>query len=40
VEFQLARAKVAGMRAGVGYAQALFPNDSLMFDSLASIAGR
>jgi LmbE family N-acetylglucosaminyl deacetylase len=37
VELQLARAKVHGMRARVQYAQALFPNDPLIFDSLASI---
>jgi len=36
LEFQLARAKVAGMRAGVGHAQALFPNDTLLFESLGS----
>jgi len=36
-EFQLARAKVHGMRAGVKYAQALFPNDSLVFESLAPL---
>jgi LmbE family N-acetylglucosaminyl deacetylase len=33
-EFQLARAKVNGMRAGVSYAQPLFPNDALVLDSL------
>ncbi len=38
MEFQLARAKVAGMRAGVNYAQALFPNDPLVFDSLMPLA--
>jgi LmbE family N-acetylglucosaminyl deacetylase len=35
VEFQIARAKVAGMCAGVAYAQALFPNEPMVFDSLA-----
>ena len=38
VEFQLARAKVCGMRAGLAYAQALWPNDPLVFDSLAPLA--
>lgn len=38
VEFQLARAKVSGMRAGLAYAQALWPNDPLVFDSLAAMA--
>ncbi len=37
VEFQLARAKVHGMCAGVDFAQPLFPNDSLVFSSLASL---
>jgi N-acetylglucosamine malate deacetylase 1 len=36
VEFQLARAKVHGARAGLKYAQPLFPNDALVFDSLAN----
>ncbi len=35
VEFQLARAKVHGMRAGVAHANALFPNEALVFDSLS-----
>jgi len=35
VELQLARARVHGLRAGVGHAIALFPNDPLLFDSLA-----
>jgi LmbE family N-acetylglucosaminyl deacetylase len=38
VELQLARARVQGLRAGVEYAQALFPNDPLVFDSLAPLA--
>ena len=37
VEFQLARAKVCGMRAGLAYAQALWPNDTLVFDSLSAM---
>jgi LmbE family N-acetylglucosaminyl deacetylase len=37
VEFQLARAKVWGMSAGLDYAQPLFPNEAMVFDSLASL---
>jgi len=37
VELQLARARVLGLDAGVAHAQALWPNDPLVFDSLASI---
>jgi len=36
VEFQLARAKVHGMSAGVKYAQPLFPNEALVFESVAA----
>lgn len=39
VELQLARAQVAGSRCGVDAAMALYPNDPLVFDSLA-LAGR
>ncbi len=39
VELQLNRAKVLGARAGVEYAIALYPNDPLLFQSLAQ-AGR
>jgi len=39
VELQLARARLRGLRAGVGHAIALFPNDPLVLDSLAQ-AGR
>lgn len=39
VELQLTRAKLFGARAGVEYAMALYPNDALIFDSLAD-AGR
>ena len=39
VELQLTRARLLGARAGVGHAIALFPNDPLVFDCLAS-AGR
>jgi LmbE family N-acetylglucosaminyl deacetylase len=38
VELQLARARVQGLRAGVEYAQALYPNDPLVFASLAPLA--
>jgi N-acetylglucosamine malate deacetylase 1 len=37
VELQLARARVLGLRSGVEYAQALYPNDPLVFDSLAQL---
>jgi len=39
VDFQLTRARLFGARAGVEYAIALFPNEPLVFDSLAN-AGR
>ena len=39
VELQLARARVLGLRAGVGHAIALFPNEPLLFESLRQ-AGR
>jgi LmbE family N-acetylglucosaminyl deacetylase len=38
VELQLARARVLGLDAGVDHAQALYPNDPLVFDSLAPLA--
>ena len=38
-ELQLARARVHGLRAGVAYAQALYPNDPLVFGSLADLPG-
>jgi LmbE family N-acetylglucosaminyl deacetylase len=37
VELQLARARVLGLRAGVEYAQALYPNDPLVFESLSPL---
>ena len=37
VELQLARARVHGLRAGVGHAQALYPHDPLVFASLAPL---
>lgn len=36
VELQLARARVLGLDAGVAHAQALWPNDPLVFDSLTA----
>jgi len=38
VELQLARAQVRGLDAGVEHAQPLWPNDPLLFDSLAPLA--
>jgi LmbE family N-acetylglucosaminyl deacetylase len=35
VELQLARARLRGLRAGIGHAIALFPNEPLVVDSLA-----
>ena len=37
IELQLARAHLLGVRAGVGHAIALFPNDPLVLDSLAQV---
>ncbi len=37
VELQLTRARLLGARAGIGHAIALFPNDPLLLDSLASL---
>ena len=39
VELQITRARLRGLRAGLEHAIALFPNDPLVFDSLAA-AGR
>ncbi|MBS1956919.1 MAG: PIG-L family deacetylase [Cyanobacteria bacterium SZAS-4] len=39
VDLQLTRAKLFGARAGVEYAMAVYPNDPMVFDSLAD-AGR
>jgi LmbE family N-acetylglucosaminyl deacetylase len=36
VELQLSRARVQGLRAGVGHAMALFPANLLLFDSLSA----
>jgi LmbE family N-acetylglucosaminyl deacetylase len=35
VELQLTRARLLGARAGIEYAQALFPNEPLVFESLS-----
>jgi len=37
VELQLSRARLRGLRAGIGHAVALFPNDPLILDSLALV---
>ncbi|MDB6170100.1 MAG: N-acetylglucosaminyl deacetylase, LmbE family [Verrucomicrobia bacterium] len=36
-ELQVTRARVAGLAAGIDHAQALFPNDPLVLDSLAAV---
>ncbi|MGB8368342.1 MAG: PIG-L family deacetylase [Limisphaerales bacterium] len=38
VELQLTRARLRGLRAGIGHAIALFPNDPLVLDSLAVVS--
>jgi LmbE family N-acetylglucosaminyl deacetylase len=38
VELQLTRARLRGLRAGIGHAMALFPNDPLVLDSLAPVS--
>jgi LmbE family N-acetylglucosaminyl deacetylase len=38
VAVQLARARLHGLRAGLTHAMALYPNDPLVFDSLAQIS--
>jgi N-acetylglucosamine malate deacetylase 1 len=37
LDFQLTRSRLFGARAGVEYAMALFPNEPLVFDSLARV---
>jgi LmbE family N-acetylglucosaminyl deacetylase len=37
VDLQLARARLNGLQAGLGHALALFPNDPLVFESLAGL---
>jgi len=39
VELQLSRARLLGLRAGIEHAIALFPNDPLVFASLAQLSG-
>ena len=39
IKLQLARARLLGVRAGVGHAIALFPNDPLVLDSLSQSHG-
>jgi len=39
VQLQLMRAKLNGLRAGVGHAMALFPNDPLIVNSFSRITG-
>jgi LmbE family N-acetylglucosaminyl deacetylase len=39
VELQLSRSRLNGLRAGVDYAMALFPNHPLVFQSLTSFIG-
>jgi LmbE family N-acetylglucosaminyl deacetylase len=39
VELLLTRARLYGLRCGVGHAVALFPNDPLRFDSLEQLGG-
>ena len=38
VELQLTRARLRGLRAGIGHAIALFPNDPLVLNSLAAVS--
>jgi LmbE family N-acetylglucosaminyl deacetylase len=38
VELQLTRARLRGLRAGIGHAIALFPNDPPVLDSLAQVS--
>ena len=37
IELQLTRARLLGARAGIGHAIALFPNEPLVFESLAQM---
>ncbi len=37
VELQVTRARLRGLRAGIGHAIALFPNDPLVFSSLVAV---
>jgi LmbE family N-acetylglucosaminyl deacetylase len=38
IELQITRARVNGLRAGIGHAIAVFPNDCLVLDSLATFS--
>jgi LmbE family N-acetylglucosaminyl deacetylase len=38
IELQVMRARLLGVRAGIGHAMALFPNDALVLDSLAQVS--
>jgi LmbE family N-acetylglucosaminyl deacetylase len=38
VELQLARARLRGLRAGIGHAMALFPNDPVVLESLGDVS--
>jgi LmbE family N-acetylglucosaminyl deacetylase len=38
VELQLTRARLRGLRVGIGHAIALYPNDPLVLDSLAQVS--
>lgn len=37
IELQLTRARLLGVRAGVGHAIALYPNDPIVLDSMAHV---
>ena len=38
VEFQLTRARLQGLRAGIGHAMALYPSDPILVDSLDAVS--
>src|SRR5262249_17233582 len=38
VELQVTRARLLGVRAGIGHAMALFPNDPLVLESLGQVS--
>ena len=38
IELQITRARLLGVRAGIGHATALFPNDPVVLDSLARVS--
>jgi len=39
VELQITRARLHGLRAGIGHAVPLFPNDAMVLDSLSQLSG-